>query len=68
MTGKYYRHFKSNNYRVHHTDVFRRFLQRKSQNHQQGVGYIAKSYIFASAFEIGDKTADVAQLARARDL
>ena len=38
------------------------------KNYQQGVGRIRKSYIFASPLRTGLNFADVAQLARARDL
>ena len=44
------------------------FCREIEKNNQQSVGRITKSYIFASPFEKMGKTADVAQLARARDL
>ena len=44
------------------------FCRGSRENYQQPVGRIAKSYIFAAPLKKGDQTADVAQLARARDL
>ena len=41
---------------------------QKIKSYQQNVGYIEKSPIFATPIQKGGKTADVAQLARARDL
>ena len=42
--------------------------RRSGESYQQGVGRIAKSYIFAAPLKKGPYFADVAQLARARDL
>ena len=54
------------NSRCHLTFLYARYDRQKK--YEKNVGHIVKCYIFASPFEIEDDIADVAQLARARDL
>ena len=46
----------------------RNHVYKFEKKYQENLGNIIKSYTFAIALEKGDKIADVAQLARARDL
>ena len=53
---------------VTYQTIFIDFQGKYRENYQKHVGCIVKSYIFASPLKKEGKTADVAQLARARDL